>query len=131
MHQIKDTADICILPSSYIMHIHRFMEYYSNGILSYKIYGKHDELSFPVIDFPFLSSNNICPVYGSSYVSWYTIIWACPNYQILLKMAYNCQTNYLLKDIYYWIKHIASSFNVLWSSSWFYRLLRNILSSHA
>ena len=56
--------------------------YIDNGKLSTRLYDKRDDLNFPIVNFPFLSSNmSSAPAYGVYVSQLIRYARACSNYQ--------------------------------------------------
>ena len=56
--------------------------YIDNGKLANRLYDKRDDFNFPIVNFPFLSSNiPSAPTYGVYVSQWIRYARACLNYQ--------------------------------------------------
>ena len=80
--EIKDTTDTSYSAS----YLDIFLEYDSKGNLSTKLYDKRDDFSFPIVNFPFMSSNiPQSPAYGVFVSQLIRYARACTEYTDFLE----------------------------------------------
>jgi len=79
--EIKDTTDTY----RYASYLHIHLEVDSDGRLRTKLYDKRDDLNFPIVDFPFICSNNpAAPAYGVYISQLIRYSRVCGSYQDFL-----------------------------------------------
>ena len=90
--------------------------------LATRLYNKRDDFNFPIINFPFLSSNiPSAPAYGVYVSQLIRYARACSNYQDVMERG-KVLTTRLLSQGYqktYWYQHLRSSLGdiMIWSIS--------------
>ena len=75
--EVKETTET-VASSSYL----DWYLYIDNGTLTTRLYDKRDDINFPIVNFPFLSSNiPSAPAYGVYVLQLIRYTRACSNYQ--------------------------------------------------
>ena len=81
--EIKETTET--EPSSSYLDCYLYIE---NGKLTYRLYNKQDDFNFPIVNFPFLSSNiPSSPAYGVYVSQLIHYARACSNYQDFMDLG--------------------------------------------
>ena len=113
--EIKETTETAASSSYLDCYL-----YIDSGKLITRLYDKRDVFNFPIVNFPFLSSNiHSVPVYGDYVSQLIRYARACSNYQDFMERG-KVLTTKLLSQGYQkptWYQHVRSSVGdiMIWS----------------
>ena len=101
--EIKETTETAAFSSYLYCYL-----YIDNRKLTTRLYDKRDDLNFPIVNFPFLSSNiPFAPAYGVYFSQLIRYARACSNYQDFMEHG-KVLTTKLLSQGYQKTKLVAT-----------------------
>ena len=100
-----NNGDCSLLPILWLLSLHW---QWNNWKLTTRLYNKRDDFNFPIVNFPFLSSNiPVAPAYGVYVSQLIRYARACSNYQIVMQRG-KVLTTKLLNQGYQKTKLVAT-----------------------